>query len=167
MGRGIRQTWSRLLSDQWSTGGSGKPCWSLCIRRNSSLTRKRGILFPLSDETRSCSRLDHRYSPYRLFNLVWQVFQLVSWHCILRDLVTCLQARICNCHRVGPEYLSVTWIYKSRSWFTLLCILLWHTQETPFQSPSYVMMVDATKAASRCSDYVVTSWFQGTDYFIS
>jgi hypothetical protein len=26
-----------------------------------------------------------------------------------------------------------------------------------FQSPTYVMMVDAIKAASRCSDYVVTS----------
>jgi hypothetical protein len=26
-----------------------------------------------------------------------------------------------------------------------------------FQSPSYVMTVDAIKAASRCSDYVVTS----------
>jgi hypothetical protein len=85
-------------------------------------------------------------------------FQLVSWHCILYDLVTCLQARICNCHRVGPEYLSVTWMDKSRSWCTRLNLLLWHTQETPFQSPSYVMMVDAIKAASRCSDYVVTSW---------
>jgi hypothetical protein len=138
MGRGIRHTWSRLLYDQWSTGGYRKPCWSMCIPQNSSLIRKHGILFHLSHVTRSCPRLDHQY-PHITFTLVWQVFQLVSWHCILYDLVTCLQARICNCHRVGPEYLAITWMDKSLSLFTLLYLLLWHTQETTFQSPSYVV----------------------------
>jgi hypothetical protein len=131
MGRGIRQTWPRPLSNQWSTSSSGKPCWPLCIPQNYSLICKWSIIFPLSRDTRSCPRLDHRY-PHIAFTLVWQVFQLVSWHSILRDLVTCLQACICNCHRVGPEYLSVTWMDKSHSWYTCLYLLLSHTQETPF-----------------------------------
>jgi hypothetical protein len=58
---------------RWSTITSGKPCWSLCIPWNSSLIHKFSILFPLSHDTRSCPRLDHRY-PHIVFTLVWQVF---------------------------------------------------------------------------------------------
>ena len=32
-GSGELQTWSRPLSDQWSTGCSGKQCWPLCSPR--------------------------------------------------------------------------------------------------------------------------------------
>jgi hypothetical protein len=71
-------------------------------------------------------------------------------------LVTC-----CNIGWIslsGRRVSSVTRMRKSHSRWTLLNLFVWHTQETSFQSPSYVMTVDAIKAASRCSDYVVTSW---------
>jgi hypothetical protein len=31
-------TWSGHFSDQWPTGGSGKPCWPLCFPRNILIT---------------------------------------------------------------------------------------------------------------------------------
>jgi hypothetical protein len=109
----------------------------MCIPRNSSLIHKHSILFPLSHDTTSYPRLDHQY-PHIVLTLVWQVFSTLD--------------------QVGPEYLSFTWMDISRSWCTCLNLVLWHTQETPFQSPSYMMTVDAIKGASRCSDYIVTSW---------
>jgi hypothetical protein len=77
----------------------------------------------------------------------------------LRDLVTCYAA-LMYFHRVRLEFH----IYHADVQIMLLVILLnqplWRTQETPFQSPSYVMTVDAIRVASRKSDYVITSHLQ-------
>jgi hypothetical protein len=74
----------------------------------------------------------------------------------LRELVTCCAALMCS-HRVGPEY----YICHADEQIPLLAILLnlpiWRTQETPFQSTSYVKTVDAIRVFSESSDYVLTS----------
>jgi hypothetical protein len=75
----------------------------------------------------------------------------------LRDLVTGCVALMYS-HRVGPEYH----IYHVDEQIPLLAILLnlplWRTQETPFQSTSYVKTVDAIRVSSESSDYVLASW---------
>jgi hypothetical protein len=74
----------------------------------------------------------------------------------LRDLVTCCATLMCS-YRVGPEYH----ICQVDEQIPLLAILLylprWRTQETPFQSTSYVKTVDAIRVSSESSDYVLTS----------
>jgi hypothetical protein len=62
----------------------------------------------------------------------------------LRDLVTCCTTLMCT-HRVGLEY----YICHADEQIPLLAILLylplWRTQETHFQSTSYVKTVDAIR----------------------
>jgi hypothetical protein len=89
--------------NQWSTISSRKPCWSLCIPWNTSLIHKHHIIFPLSRDTRSCPRLDHRYI-HIVFTLVTdKSFYSFSWYCILHDLVTRLQASYMQLSSSGPR----------------------------------------------------------------
>jgi hypothetical protein len=73
-----------------------------------------------------------------------------------RDLVTCCAALMCS-HRVGTEYHIFQVDEKISLLAKLLYLPLWRTQETPFQSTSYVKTVDAIRVSSESSDYVLTS----------
>ena len=57
-------------------------------------------------------------------------------------------------HRVGPEYLSVTRMDKSRSWSIRLYVSLWNTWVAPLWSPCYGVTVDAIKVSSGDSNYI-------------
>jgi hypothetical protein len=74
----------------------------------------------------------------------------------LRDLVICCAALMCS-HRVGLEYHICQVDEQIPLLAILLYLPLWRTQETPFQSTSYVKMVDAIRVCSESSDYVLTS----------
>jgi hypothetical protein len=74
----------------------------------------------------------------------------------LRDLVTCYAALMFS-HRVGPEYHICHVDEQIPLLAVLLNLPLWGTQETPFQSTSYVKTVYAIRLSSKSSDYVITS----------
>ena len=58
-------------------------------------------------------------------------------------------------HRVGPKYLSVTRMDKSRSdLFHTPQHILRNTQDAPLWLPYYGVMVDTLKASSGDSNYI-------------
>ena len=121
-GSGELQTWSRPLSDQWSTWCSGKQCWPLCSPRCWY------IIEPLNNESNSlcirylvCPRPDlsinHTIGRSRYRQTLLLV--PVTLHIPVTESHVC-KLDGCNCHRVGPGYLSVTRTYRSWSWCTRL-----------------------------------------------
>jgi hypothetical protein len=139
MGRWILQTWSRHLSDWWSTISSGKPCRSLCIPQNSLLIHKHRIPFPLSRYTRSCQRSDHQYL-YIMFTLVTEKsIYSFSWHCILHDLVTCLQASQIQLSPSGPR---VSICHTDRQ----ILLLVHMPQHTPLAYPKDTFSVTRSRS---------------------
>jgi hypothetical protein len=153
MSRGKLQIWSRHLSNQWLTISSGKPCWSLCIPRNSSLIRKHHIPFPSSRDTRSLSEVRSLISPYHVHPCHRQVCLLV----------------LMTLHPPWPSHILSSFIdatitewaqsiNSSRGWTNsaLGAHASTYTIDIPkrhiFSHPVKVMTVDAIKAASGCSD---------------
>jgi hypothetical protein len=59
----------------------------------------------------------------------------------------------CNLTKRAQSMIYVMRMNKSHPWFIRLNILLWKTQETPFQSPCYDVTVDAIKASSGMIKY--------------
>jgi hypothetical protein len=141
--------------------GSGKPCCSLCIPRNSSLIPSTQYSIPFVSSYYILSKVRSPISPYRCSPLSYP-------HIVIHPCLTSLSTHFMTLHTPWPSHMLASSYMqlslsgprvsichmdgKSRSWFTLLYLLLWHTQETPFQSLSYVMTVDAIKSASRRSD---------------
>jgi hypothetical protein len=151
-GWGILQTWSRHLSDQWSTISSGKPCWSLYIHetlRWSMNIISHSLCLVILDlvwgQITDISILCSPLLPTSVFTRSHDIasFMTKSHACKLRR---------CKCHRVGLEYQSVTRIDKSRSWCTRLHIPIGIPKRHLFSHPVKVMTVDAIKAAFGCSD---------------
>jgi hypothetical protein len=66
----------------------------------------------------------------------------------LHDLVTCCAALMYS-HQVGPKYHFRNADEQILLLIMLLYLPLWRTRETPFQSPSYMMTVDAIRVSSR------------------
>jgi hypothetical protein len=136
----------------------GNPWRPLCILWSSFIhwTVNVNKLFPSLRWYLYCLRSDRWYSPIPGSILLSAMLFNSSMIVHLCDLVTCCAALMCS-HRVGPEYH----IYHADEQIPLLAILLnlplWRTQETPFQSTSYVKTVDAIRVSSRNSDYVLTS----------
>jgi hypothetical protein len=152
MGRGILQTWSRHLSNQWSIISSRKSCWSMCIPRNS-LIRKHRIPFPSSRNTRSLSKVRSPISPYHVHPCYGQVCLLVLM--ILHPprpshtLASFIDATI-------TEWAQS--INPSRGWTNpalgahASTYLIGIPKRHLFSHPVMVMTIDAIKAASRYSD---------------
>jgi hypothetical protein len=154
-----RHTLPRTLSGKWPSIGSRNPWKPLCILW-SSFSRwpiRVNKPFPLICWYYHCLRSNRCYSPIPSSILLPanDVYSSVIFH--LHDLVTCYVALMYS-HWVGPEYH----IYHADEQILLLVICLnlplLSTQETPFWSPSYMMMVDAIRVFFGNSDYVITSW---------
>ena len=116
-GLGSLQTWSRHLSDQWPTTGSGNPWWPLCVPLLSlSLEPQTSSPHSSCHAIPSLSKIRSPVSPYVVLSRYRQTHLLVLVTLHPRDLVTFLQAQLMQSHRVGLEYLSVTQNDKSCSW---------------------------------------------------
>jgi hypothetical protein len=149
---GMFQTLSRLLFGKWSSIGSRHPWWSMCIpTKELCCYRKCQCLIPFA-------------SMILAISMDWS---LVSPYLVQPRYRYCYSTRFRHIPSPWPSHMLQHWMNLTK-WAQSIfhhsdeqILLLVHTplptplatQDTPFQSPSYVMMVDAIKVASRCSDY--------------